>query len=106
MKRQNHFARPHIVHKVKQALDNLEWGIFSHFAYSPDIVPPDYYFYYYLFRSMQHSVFKTYFQNEADVIKWIDYFIASRDETFFHHGICMLPKRWQKVVGINIKYFD
>jgi len=73
-----------------------------HLAYlSPDIAPSDYY----LLRSIQHSVSKAYFQNETDVIKWVDDFIASRDETFFHHGICMLLERWQKIVDVNIKYF-
>jgi len=45
-------TRPHVVHKVKQAFYDLEWEIFSHSTYSPDIAQSDYH----LFRLMQHAM--------------------------------------------------
>uniref|UniRef100_A0A1I7X2Z4 HTH_48 domain-containing protein n=1 Tax=Heterorhabditis bacteriophora TaxID=37862 RepID=A0A1I7X2Z4_HETBA len=46
------------------------------------------------------------FRDAAEVRKWIDDFIASKPMSFFHEGIRKLPKRWQKVIEREGKYFD
>jgi len=81
-------ARLYVAHQVKQPLYDFKWEVLPH--PSPDIAPSDYH----LFRSMVHSLSNTHFQCEADLRKWIEDYIESKDETFFRRGIHMLPKRW------------
>lgn len=95
-------ARPHVARVVKDTLLQLEWEVLPHPAYSPDIAPSDYH----LFRSMQHGLADTRFRNAEEVRKWIDDWIAAKPTSFFRHGIAMLPKRWEKVVENDGKYFD
>ena len=56
-------ARPHVAIAVKQMLMELEWEVLLHPAYSPDLTPSDYH----LFRSMQHALEDTHFNNYAEV---------------------------------------
>jgi len=82
-------ARPHVAKSVKETLMQFEWEVLPHPAYSPDLAPSDYY----LFRSMQHGLVDTHFRNYEDVRKWIDEWIASKDQSFYRRGIYLLPER-------------
>jgi len=95
-------ARLHIVKNVKQTLLQLEWEILPHPVYSPDLAPSDYN----LFQLMQHALTGTHFFTYEEVQKWMDEWIASKDITFYHHGIVLLPKRWEKVVENGENYYD
>ena len=68
----------------------------------PDIALSDYY----LIRSMTNSLAEQHFQSDYDTKKWVDSWIASKDEVFFRRGICMLPERWEKVVASDKQYFE
>jgi len=95
-------ARPHVAKAVKKKLMQLEWKVLPHPTYSPDLAPLDYY----LFQSMQHGLVDTHFRNYEDVQKWIDEWIASKDQSFYRRGIYLLPKRWKKCIASEGKYFD
>lgn len=95
-------ARPHVAKTVKEKLLQLGWEILPHAPYSPDIAPSNYH----LFRSMQHALVDTHFQNLDQVKKWIDDWIASKPLSFYYNGIHSLPEKWEKVVANNGKYFD
>lgn len=95
-------ARPHIAKTVKQKLEQLKWDVLPHPPYSPDLAPSDYH----LFRSMQHGLAAQKFSSVDDIKKWLDSWIASKDEQFFRHGIRMLPERWEKVVASDGQYFE
>jgi len=34
--------------------------------------------------------------------KWIDEWIASKDESFYRRGTKLLPEKWQKFIDSNI----
>jgi len=87
---------------VKETLEALNWDVLSHPPYSPDIAPSDYH----LFRSMTHGLSSQHFNSYEDIKKWIDSWIASKDESFFRHGIHLLPERWEKVVISDGQYFE
>ncbi|EFN78021.1 hypothetical protein EAI_09508, partial [Harpegnathos saltator] len=52
-----------------------------------DIVPSDYH----LFRSMAHGLSDQHFNNYEE--KCLNEWIASKDESFFRHGMQQLPDR-------------
>lgn len=95
-------ARPHVAKPVKTYLETLKWDILPHPPYSPDIAPSDYH----LFRSMAHGLAEQKFSSYEDCQKWVNSWIASKDENFFRRGIRVLPERWQKVVDSDGKYFE
>jgi len=93
----------HVAHKVKQilylilneksfptqrTLQTLRYLIITYFDW-------------YSTPSSKHT-----YKIKTDIKKWIDYFIVSKDETFFCRGIRMLSERWQKMINANDKYFD
>ena len=71
-------------------------------AVFPDIAPSDYY----LFRSMAHGLDDQQFRSYEDIEKWLDSWIVSKDEHFYHNGIRALPERWAKVVAKDGQYFE
>lgn len=95
-------ARPHVAKPVKTYLETLQWEVLPHPPYSPDIAPSDYY----LFRSMTHALSEQKFTSYETCKKWVDSWIASKDEAFFRAGIRKLPERWEKVVASDGQYFD
>lgn len=78
-------AQPH-VGKIVKALKALGWDVLPHPPYSPDIAPSDYH----LFRSMTHGLSDQHFNNYKEIEKWLNEWIASKDKSFFHHGIQQL----------------
>jgi len=69
---------------------------------SPDLAPSDYH----LFLSMQGALTGIRFTLEQDIKNWLDSFLASKDERFFHDEIHKLPERWEKVVASDGQYFE
>ena len=59
-----------------RAEETLKWEVLPHPPYSPDIVLSDYY----LFRSMPHGLANQQFHSYEDIEKWLDLWIASKDE--------------------------
>ena len=88
-------ARPHVAKSVKTYLETLKWEVLSHPPYSPDIAPSEYY----LFRSMAHGLADQQFDSYEDIEKWLDSWIASKNEHFYRNSIRALPERWTKVVA-------
>ena len=92
----------HIGKVVKTYLRTLKWEVLPHPPYSPDLAPSDYH----LFRSVAHGLEDKHFGSYEEVKKWIDSWIASKEEQFFRQGIRMLPERWEKVVANDGQYFE
>ena len=95
-------ARPHVATPVKTYLETLKWEVLPHPPYSPDIAPSNYY----LLRSMAHGLSDQQFRSYEDIEKWLDSWIASKDENFYLNGIWALPERWAKAVANDGQYFE
>lgn len=94
-------ARPHIAKETKRTLNELDWEVLPHPAYSPDLAPSDYH----LFRKMA-NVFKEKSFDDYDHLKSeISDFFTSLQPEFLTKGIDELPKRWNFVVDNDGKYF-
>ena len=89
--------RPHVAKPVESYLQTLKWEVLPHPPYSTD---------YYLFRSMAHDLADQQFRSYKDIEKWLDSWIASKDEHFHRNGIWALPERWAKVVANDGQYFE
>jgi len=55
---------------------------------------------------MQHILKDTHFHNFENVRKFVENWINSKEESFYHRGIHFLPERWEKVIQNKGKYFD
>ena len=95
-------ARPHVAKPVKTYLGTLKWDVLPYPPYSPDTAPSDYY----LFRSMAHGLADQQFLSYEDIEKWLDSWIASKDEHFYRNGIWALSERWAKIVANYGQYFE
>ena len=95
-------ARTRVAKPVETYLETLKWEILPHPPYFPDIAPSDYY----LFRLMAHGLADQQFRSYEDIEKWLDSWIASKDEHFYCNGIRALPERWAKLVANNGQYFE
>ena len=75
-------ARPHVAQPVKTYLEMLK------------------------FRSMAHGLADQQFRSYEDIEKWLDSWIALKDEHFYRNSIRALPERWAKVVAHDGQYFE
>ena len=82
-------ARPRVAKPVKTYLETLKWEVIPHPPYSPDIAPSDYY----LFRSIAHDLADQQFRSYEDIEKWLNSWIASKNERYYRNGIRFLPRR-------------
>ena len=99
---QHENARLHVAKPVRTYLETLQREVLPHPPYFQDIAPSDYY----LFRSMAHGLTHLQFRSYEDINKWLDSWIASKDEHFYRNGIRALPERWAKVVANDGQYFE
>ena len=95
---QHNNIRPHVAKWVKTCLEKLKLEVLPHLPYSSDIALSDYH----LFWSMAEQHFHSY----EDAKKWVSSWLASKDMSFFQHGIQMLPERWEKIVVSDGQYFQ
>ena len=95
-------APAHTSKVVKDTISALRWDVLSHPPYSPDLAPSDYH----LFASMGHALAEQRFCSYEEVGKWLDGWMASKNERFYWQGIHKLPERWSKCVESNGAYFE
>ena len=93
-------ATPHRSSVACQTINDLQWALLPHPAYSPDIASTDCH----LFHSLQNILAEQHFKTEDEVRKVIDEFIASKDQAFWRRGIHQLPERWQSLVEASGDY--
>lgn len=85
-------TRLHTSKIAKEALRDLEWEIFSHPKYSPDIAPTDYHIFY----SISSQIKDITFANDEEFNNWLTDFFNTRPEHFWQKGIEI--DRWEQVI--------
>lgn len=88
-------ARPHTANLTKMVIQELEWEVLTHPAYSPDLAPSDFH----LFRSLSNNLRGISFNNDVELQNWLHEFFASKPANFYKQGIQKLPERWEAVVN-------
>lgn len=97
---QHNNVRLHADLFVQQILERLEWDVLAHPALSPDITPS----HYHLFPSMTYDLCDEHLESYEDTMTWLDRWIKSKEQSFFHHGIHTLEEKWQKVITNHGNY--
>jgi len=95
-------ASSHKSKVVRDTVENLQWEVLHHAAYSPDLAPSDYY----LFASLGHALSERRFDSNENLQKWLTEWFTTKDSQFYWRGIHKLPERWQKCVENDGKYFE
>ena len=93
-------ARPHVAQQTLLKLQELQWEILQHPAYSPDIAPSDYH----LFRSLQNSLSGANLRSEEAVRNQLINFFEEKPTSFYKNGIDKLVDRWKTIVKNNGDY--
>lgn len=93
-------ARPHIANIVKLAVEELNWELLPHPAYSPDLAPSDFH----LFRSLSNAMRGVTFKNNDELQNWLVEFFGSKPRQFYQNGIEKLVERWEEVIKNNGNY--
>ena len=76
--------------------------IVQHPPYSPNLAPSDYY----LFPNLKKHLAGTRFASDDDVIKAVEGYMDTGDETFYSEGIRKLQHRWRKCVEVSGDYVE
>jgi hypothetical protein len=84
---------------MKAAIQELDWEILPHPPYSPDLLPSDYH----LFRSLSNNLRGVFFNDNAELQNWLDFFTVKLVD-FFKHGVKNLPEHWEAVVKNGGEY--
>jgi len=70
----------HTLQKLKIRYRFFNWEVLSHVAHSLDYALSNYH----LFRSMQRGLADQHFKIYEEIKKWLNEWIASKDEHFFY----------------------
>ena len=95
-------ASSHTSKPVRAMLEEMNWEVLPHAAYSPDLAPSDYH----LFASMGHALAQQRFDSYENVQKWVDEWFIEKKEDFYWRGIHNLRYRWDKCIISNGAYFE
>ena len=84
----HHNATPHTSLATRKNSLRLGWEVMLHHPHSLDLAPSDYY----LFRSLQNSLNRKTFNNEAVKSHLVQFFV-DKDQKFYERGIMKLAER-------------
>lgn len=93
-------ARPHTAKLTKSAIQSLGWEVLPHPPYSLDLAPSDFH----LFRSLSNALRGISFNNDEELLNWLEQFFESKPQDFYRRGIEQLVNRWEEVVRNNGEY--
>ncbi len=93
-------ARPHTSNQTKKCFSELNFEVFPHPPYSPDMAPTDFH----LFRSLQHFLSEKIFNDIEEVKICLSGFFASKHLDFYYNGMHKLKQRWRKISSSNGLY--
>jgi hypothetical protein len=96
-------ARPHTVKKTLKKIKELEGiELLPHSAFSPDLVPSDYY----LFSSMAQFLCGKNFQSVVEVEVAVEEYFASKDKEWFYQAFKKLAEKLVKTIEHEGLYFE
>jgi len=83
----------------------LNYELFEHPAYSPDLAPSDYNNYY-LFPNLKIFFVGKRFTSNDEAIAAVNGYFANLPESHFNGGIELLEKRWNKCIKVSGDFIE
>jgi hypothetical protein len=99
---QHENARPQTSNMTKTDIQELDWDILPHQAYSSDLALSDYH----LFRSLSNSLCGVSFNNGAELQNWLDVFFMAKPAYFFKRRMKNLPECWEAIMNNGGEYIN
>ena len=93
------------VHTCKIAMDAVErngYELIPHPAYSPDLVPSDYF----LFPNLKKDIRGRHFRSNEEVVAAVEEWVRGKDPGFFSSGLMALEHRWSKSIILEGNYIE
>ena len=93
------------VHTCKVAMDAVErnwYDLIPHPAYSPDLVPSNFF----LFPNLKKDVRGLHFRSDEEVVKAVEEWVNGKDSDFFSSGLMALEHRWSKCIILEGNYIE
>ena len=85
-----------------QKLKELDYDIFPHLSYSPELLPTDYHF----FKHLNNFSQGEHFNKQQDSDNAFQEFVQSQSMDFYAIRVNKLISLWQNCVNCNGSYFD
>ena len=88
------------VHTCKIAVDAVErngYELIPHPAYSPDLVPSDYF----LFPNLKRDILGRHFQSNEEDVATVEKWVRDKDPGFFNSELMALEHRWSKCIILD-----
>lgn len=95
-------ARPHTAAATTNLLQRLQWDVFDHPAYSPDLAPSDFHLFAHMKRWLGGQRFDTDEALQTGVQRWLQ----AQAATFYQEGIDKLVPRYDKCLNRRGDYVE
>jgi histone-lysine N-methyltransferase SETMAR len=95
-------ARPHSAKATQELLQQFQWTILQHPAYSPDLAPSDYH----LFPALKQYLSSQRFESDDDVTTAVKQWLCRQGTDFYHEGIEKLVVRYDKCLNLFGDYVE
>ena len=91
------------VHTCKIAVDERNgYELIPHPAYSPDLVPSDYF----LFPNLKKDILGRHFQSNEEDVATVEKWVRDKHPGFFNSGLMALEHRWSKCIILEGNYIE
>jgi transposase len=95
-------ARPHTAARTTALIKRLDWEIFDHPPYSPDLAPSDYH----LFSKMKVWLGTQHFCSNKELMDGVNNWLNTLAALFFDEGLQKLVSRYDKCLNVDGNYGD
>jgi histone-lysine N-methyltransferase SETMAR len=95
-------ARPHTARALQERIQELQWELFEHLPYSPDLAPSVFHLFGLLQNHLGGKCFTDNEEVEMEVLKWL------RQQSKYLHaaGFDALVKRWDQCINVGGGYVE
>jgi len=91
---------PHAAHLTSEAVAKMEWEVFPHPSYSPDLAPSNYH----LFGFVKDQLRGQHYETTEAIQKAVRQCLQMAGTEFYRQGIFKFPERWEKCVQRSRDY--